>query len=268
MNQVISTIDVYLTLLAVLVNFAFLILVLVRTSCTTPYIIFVFICVSNMFWNFGDFMTYLIGSRNWYYFSRIGSSMLPALMLHFIISFVGSKSRRTTWIRLPYLLSALFAILSFAAMFHPGPRWFMDEGLRNFLYLVLLGPLLFIGIGVVLVAIRRTNLADEKERLCYILIASIIGVFTGLTALLQFPKVSIPPLAHLGCLAYSSILAISIFKHRMAYDIFAQMQEKMEFLGEMAAGIAHEIRNPLTSIKGASNLLADELKQPQSSEPA
>jgi signal transduction histidine kinase len=73
-------------------------------------------------------------------------------------------------------------------------------------------------------------------------------------------KIIIPPLGHLGCFVYSSILAIGVFRHRKAYDVFAQMRMKLDALSEMAADIAHEIRNPLSSIKGASNLLANELK--------
>ncbi|MCC3358441.1 ATP-binding protein [Bacillus sp. REN16] len=39
-----------------------------------------------------------------------------------------------------------------------------------------------------------------------------------------------------------------------------QQTDKLSMIGEMAAGIAHEIRNPLTSLKGFAQLLQDEKK--------
>ncbi len=54
-------------------------------------------------------------------------------------------------------------------------------------------------------------------------------------------------------------------ERRNAYDelqkTFAQLlqAEKLSSLGELAAGIVHEVRNPLASIKGAVEILEDEL---------
>jgi hypothetical protein len=78
------TIDAYLALLVVLINLVFVTLVGVRTSRTIIYITFLFICLSNIIWNFGDFMTYFTGNQLWFHFSRVGSQMLPALMFHLI----------------------------------------------------------------------------------------------------------------------------------------------------------------------------------------
>ena len=58
----------------------------------------------------------------------------------------------------------------------------------------------------------------------------------------------------------------SAVERQNAYDelqkTFAQLlqAEKLSSLGELAAGIVHEVRNPLASIKGAVEILEDELK--------
>jgi signal transduction histidine kinase len=261
MKSIPLTLAASLDFVAALINLFYLILVMVRTSRTTLYITFAFICIANIVWNFGSFMEYVTGNHLWFYLSRIGSSMLPALMFHLIIAFLGAEHRRRTWVRVAYVLSGLFGLVALLTLFLPDLRWVIDTGLRNTLYLMFLGPILFAGIVLALIGMKRTNLQDERERLVYILLAAIIGVFTGLTETVQFLGIPIPRLGNLGCVIYSSILAIGIFKHREAYDILAQMQEKLNFMAEMAAGIAHEIRNPLTSIKGASILLASESKQ-------
>jgi len=260
MNQTILTIDAYLALLVVLINFVFAILILVRTSRATLYIIFFFVCLSNMFWNFGDFVFFFTSERFWFYFSLIGSGMLPALMFHFINTLVLAERKRAVWIVMAYFFSVFLAFSSLLALFHPGTRLFVDSVYWNILYLVLLGPFIFAGMVILITTFNQTKSEEEKNRLRYILIATIIAVMTGLTDLVQLFRIPIPPLGHLGCLIYSSILAIGVFKHRKAYDVFAQMRMKLDALSEMAADIAHEIRNPLSSIKGASNLLANELK--------
>jgi len=60
----------------------------------------------------------------------------------------------------------------------------------------------------------------------------IVGVLTGLTDLVQLFKIPVPPLGHLGCLVYSSILTIGVFKHHKAYDVFAQRRMRLQSLSE------------------------------------
>jgi PAS domain-containing protein len=93
---------------------------------------------------------------------------------------------------------------------------------------------------ILITPLNRTKSEEEKSRLRYILIATIIAVITGLTDLVQLFKIPIPPLGHLGCFVYSSILAIAVFKHRKAYDIFAQMRMKLEVLSESAEKVLRE----------------------------
>ena len=133
----------------------------------------------------------------------------------------------------------------------------------NILYLILLGPFIVASIILLVRAMERAGSRDEKSRLRYILAVVIIGVFTGLSDLVQILQVPIPPLGHFGCLVYSTILGVAVFKHQEDFDLFAQMRMKLDDLSQMTAAIAHEIRNPLSSIKAASDLMAKELQGSQ-----
>src|SRR5690606_28845048 len=56
--------------------------------------------------------------------------------------------------------------------------------------------------------------------------------------------------------AYIHIMVRDITELKQSRE-FIQQTEKLTVVGELAAGIAHEIRNPLTSLKGFTQLLED-----------
>lgn len=247
-----------LALTAALINAAFVLLILTRTSLTSVYVTFLLNCFTAMIWNFGDFMEWKTNDRFWFYFSLIGTGMIPGVMFHFITALAGLKKNRIL-ISVAYILSLPFALTSLFALSHPGRiRSFVDGLVWNALYLTLLIPLLVIGIFMLTAAIRRSNSKAEISRLRYILIACGIAGLTGITELLKGFKVPmIPPLGHLGSVIYSSVIAVGVFKHRADYDLLAEMRTKLDMLNELAAGIAHELRNPLSSIKSATALLQE-----------
>jgi len=259
MSRLLPTIDVPLALAGALINFVFAILVAARTALTPVYLTFLLTCIAAMTWTFGDFMIYATGNRFWFYFSLIGTGMAPAFMFHFVCSLV-DPGKHVFWLRSVYAVAAVLALSSAAVALHPSIRGFVDGPQWNIVYLAFFVPYFLAGISMLIQAIGRSESADERNRLRYILMAIIIAVLTGITDLVQILGVPFLPLGHAGCVVYSSVLAIGVYKHRRAYDVVTEMKAKVQALREMAAGIAHEIRNPLGSIKGAAILLAGELK--------
>jgi signal transduction histidine kinase len=260
MTRMFLAVDPLLAVAAVLINFIFVILVLVRTSRTNVYKIFFFICISVMYWNLSELMRYITGVRYWFYLSRVGSAFIPALMFHFIMTLVRPSQKNTRWTALAYFFSCLLALLSIVSVFSGGTRTLAEDRYWDASYFLSFGPFFLGGLYMLIHAIGATRSEDEKSRLRYILISDIIGLIAVTTDHAQTLKIPAPPLGHLGSVLYSSILAVAIFKHRAAYDIIAQIELRMKMLSETAAGIAHEIRNPLTSIKAAAELASDEIE--------
>jgi signal transduction histidine kinase len=248
--------DLGFALIAVLINGVFTLLILTRTSLTAVYVTFLLNCSAAMIWNFGDFMLVATANRFWFYFSLIGTGMVPAAMFHFVNA-LARPARNRAWIVVSYLLCAPFVLSSPVALVNAGVQSFVDGPFWNVLFLIVLSSAFTAGVLILGKRIKNSKSENEKSRLRYILVAACIAVGSGITDLLQIFHLPVPPLGHLGSVVYSSVLAVSVFKHRTEYDLLAEMRSKLDMLNELAAGIAHELKTPLSSIQGAARWLID-----------
>ncbi len=270
MIPVFEQVNAYIALVAVLLNLTLAAWVILRSNHHPIYITFMFVCFGIALWNFGEFMVYVSGgevfpeagtthANPWKYWSSTGSAMAVAFLFHFMCALVRQGRKKMSWILLAYVTAGFFAVTSPMAFYYEPVRNFVDGTLWNILFGVTLVPFIVAGLVMLMLAMVRAEEKDEKSRWKYTIAAIVITFATGMTDLVQKLEFAVPPLGHMGAVIGPSILAFGIVKHRRVYDVLAKTRRRLDAMREMATGIAHEIRNPLTAIKGAVQLLAGEL---------
>jgi signal transduction histidine kinase len=185
--------------------------------------------------------------------------MAVVFLFHFICAVEKKIERRLGWILVAYIASAFFAISSPMALYSPRVKTFVDGISYNILFGAVLVPFIAAGIGILFASFLKAGSREERSRWGFTLTAVVITVVTGLTDLVQKLQFPVPPLGHLGSVIGPSILAVGVFRHREVFDVLTKTRRKLDALEEIASGIAHEIRNPLTAIKGAVRLQAHEI---------
>lgn len=254
MTNLFDTISMYAAFAAATINAVIIVLILTRTSRTPFHMLFLSVCVAVCIWNAGIFLRFYTGRNVWFYFGIIGSPMLPAFLFH-MTNVLLKREKGNVWVPVAYVLCGALSLSSLLAVYSPFVKAFVDSAYRYLYYLVLLMPFVIVSIIMMFRAIPRAPTAVEKSQIRYLLAAMIIGTSLGITDLI-WKFIPLPKLGQAASAIFSVVLITGIFKNRKAFDILAQMQRKLDDLGETAAGIAHEVRNPLSSIRGAVNLLA------------
>ncbi|MCK5351250.1 hypothetical protein KAJ77_01655, partial [bacterium] len=193
----------------------------------------------------------------WKNIVSIGSTLAAAAMFHFTLALVNRLRGNRIWIVLAYVLAVPLALSPIAALYsEPVKRFWTGPG-WNLSFFILLFPFILASIILIALAFWDARGKEERQWLKFILAAVILQVATGMTDLFHKIFPFLPPLGHLGSVIGPMILATGVLRHRRAFDILAQTQGKLELISRMAAEVAHEVKSPLTAIKGIARLQAD-----------
>ncbi|WP_308635776.1 ATP-binding protein [Paenibacillus silvisoli] len=121
--------------------------------------------------------------------------------------------------------------------------------------------------ALLLLLVKRYEKANAKKRMlivagmCFFLRATVVNLYALLEGNTSFFMASfVPSLPIIFVQCIMAVMLVYIIEmihtqHRMQEEIIHA--EKMKVVSEIAASVAHEVRNPLTSVRGFIQLLSD-----------
>jgi signal transduction histidine kinase len=267
-NLSLNEINAYTALVAAIINFSFALFTIARTAKEMVYITFSLVCFCVAWWNFCDFMVFASGhsmwlpsgtliETTWKNLVPVGSALAVAFLFHFTVALVGRRRKNRFWIVLVYVFAICIGTSPLVAPFSETVMRFWTGKGWNLTFFIFLFPFLLASIIMIAAAFVKARVMEERGWLKFILAAIILQTLAGMTHLFHKIIPSLPPLGHLGNVIGPMILATGVFKHRKAFDILVKTQKKLDLISETAAEIAHEIKSPLSAIRGLTQLQAD-----------
>src|SRR5262245_9397447 len=153
---------------------------------------------------------------------------------------------------------AVAVIMGFSELVHRFATWIPPMGHVGSILVALL----------LAVAILRHRLLEKQAPVrsvffFLLMAASVVVVFMLISNTLSATR----PAFVVGAVVLTSLLALYRTVFIRLYEQ-AQRRERLALIGTMAAGVAHEIRNPLASIKGAAQFVQKDLEDTPGKEDA
>ncbi|MFQ5543413.1 MAG: ATP-binding protein [Nitrospiria bacterium] len=229
--------------------FAFACLVLQQNPKNPLHRSFAQLSLSLALWNLGFFFLESTHNTLWEAVLFFGTFSIPGSVFDFVSAYLKTALKR--WeSRLRggvYLVGGLFYLTIFTPLF--------DLKVWNIATMIYIFPVVGFSLWRLKEKLKSTVHPMQKKQLQVLFYGGCVVMLLSPSDLVQVFGESFPRLGSLATLIYLYVVATGILRYHLL-DLQEVMQrEQLALVGEMSAGLAHEVRNPLATIKGAVQYL-------------